>query len=138
MKHENERIYTREECVAMIDKMRRVSSAFYWSAANTGCHAFIEFNGLMNEFIQICERAVDQDLDFNTCNTHTGQSLPVNPHNIEYLAEKLNCIYGPALASNPALAKMFCERVTEQRVTIHDESEEDAPGRTSGEDAGGA
>ena len=81
-----------------IDKMSRVSSLFYASAVQCGNHAFIEFCGLMNEYIKACELALAQGLDFTNLNVHCGRHLPFQPYFAAYLGEKLGCIYGPGLS----------------------------------------
>jgi hypothetical protein len=105
--------YTPEQRAVMILKMKLASGTYYRDAVGTGVHAFIEFNGLMNEFIQVCERAQSAGQDFTMANTHSGQALPVHPHNLTYLAEKLNCIYGPALLGNEDNRRAFVEELFE-------------------------
>lgn len=89
--------YTPAERREMLTKMHGVSSTFYGLAAASGCHALIEFTGLMNEFITVCEKAHARGEQFPFSNTHSGKPLPFEPYNLAYLAEKLDCIYGPAL-----------------------------------------
>jgi hypothetical protein len=72
--------YTVAEREEMIAKMRAVSDAFYGPATLTGVHAFIEFCGLMNEFIVVCQASNEQDIDFTMANTHTGQPLAFATH----------------------------------------------------------
>lgn len=90
--------YTPEQRTAMLAKMREVAATYYGNSAASGCHALIEFTGLMNEFIRVCEKAHEQGIQFPFSNTHSGMPLPFEPHNLAYLAEKLDCIYGPSLA----------------------------------------
>lgn len=92
--------YTKEELELMIHRMRTASNEFYRLAVGVGNHAFIEFAGLMNEYISVCERAVEQSIDFTEANVHAGGELPMEPHHFEYLMEKLECIYGPTFAWN--------------------------------------
>ena len=89
--------YTKEEQLEMVTKMKAISSGFYVAAIQVGNHAFIEFCGLMNEYIQMCENTAKGGGDFTECNIHTGKTLEVKDHNITYLTEKLDCIYGTAL-----------------------------------------
>lgn len=89
--------YTEAEREEMLRKMRVASSTFYGLAANAGCHAFIEFTGLMNEYIKLCEEAHKRGIDFTLASIHTGRALPIEPHHIAYLGEKLACIYGASL-----------------------------------------
>ncbi len=89
--------YTTEELQKMIDGMRAASNQFYAMATAVGNHAFIEFTGLMNEYIKVCEHALSQGIDFTECNVHTGKMLPMQPFHVQYLGEKLSCIYSTSL-----------------------------------------
>jgi hypothetical protein len=90
--------YSPEELQEMLRGMRAASSAFYRDAARIGCHPFLEFTGLMNEYIVLCERALEQGRDFTETSIHgSGQPLPMRPHHRDYIAEKLECIYGTSL-----------------------------------------
>ncbi len=100
-------MYTPEQRAEMLRKMSAVASRFYGQAVMTGVHAFIEFNGLMNEFIKVCQRANEKGVDFAAANTHSSISLPFEDYNVAYLAEKLNCIYGPELLGNDELRRVF-------------------------------
>lgn len=84
---------TPEERLEMIAKMRITSKHFYAAAVAIGNHPFIEFTGLINEYISICERANAQGVDFTECNTHGDKDLPMAPHHIDYINEKLECIF---------------------------------------------
>ena len=103
----HEEVYSSPEREKMISEAQKVSDAFYQAARNTGFHAFLEFCGLMNEFLVVCREAQKNRQDFTQANTHTGQSLPFEPHNAAYIAEKLNCIYGPTLLANHAARAEF-------------------------------
>jgi len=89
--------YSKEELEEMVTKMRSASNAFYGMACATGNHAFIEFTGLMNEYIKVCQEAVEVGVDFTECTAHTGKMLPMKGYHADYLGEKLECIYGPSL-----------------------------------------
>jgi hypothetical protein len=89
---------TKERLQASIKKMQQLSSAFYAGAVHAENHAFIEFSGLINEYIEICKITLDQDIDFTKANIHCGQNLVYSGHNESYLREKLECIYGTSLA----------------------------------------
>lgn len=89
---------TKEELQASITEMQQVTSAFYAGAIHTGNHAFIEFCGLMGEYIKICQTTLDQGIDFTKANIHCGQNLVFHEYNENYLKEKLECIYGTSLA----------------------------------------
>jgi hypothetical protein len=95
---------TAEEREAMLTAMQETSSAFYRCATRIGCHPFIEFTGLMNEYIKICRQAHAAGLDFTQASAHSGIALPMQTFEAEYLGEKLGCIYGPSLQSRDNLA----------------------------------
>lgn len=97
MKDRPEEHYTAEQREVLLDKMRRASNDFYRAATAIQCHPFIEFCGLMNEYIQMCQRAHQQGIDFTNLHQHSGYALPMQSFNAVYLGEKLGCIYGPAL-----------------------------------------
>jgi hypothetical protein len=75
--------------------MQKASNEFYIASANSQCHAFIEFTGLMNEYIKLCEdfQKANPDKDFRSLNAHSGKSLKLKPYQIHYIKEKLDCIY---------------------------------------------
>jgi len=74
-------------------KMSAASKCFYTCATEIGNHPFIEFTGLMNEYITACHMAHAQGIDFTECNTHTGQDLPLQSFQVAYINEKLECIF---------------------------------------------
>jgi len=99
------------ELEEMLVKMQAASDRFYSGATDAGCHPFIEFCGLMNEYIKVCRDARDCGVDFSEANTHSGRALPLAAHQAAYIAEKFNCIFGPALKSNTAVHKIFADCV---------------------------
>jgi len=76
-----------------LERMHAASDHFYDAARRVNCHAFIEFTGLMNEYIQICKDNLDRDIDFRDASAHTGKQLKIMPHQVAYLNEKLQCIF---------------------------------------------
>jgi hypothetical protein len=101
--------YSPAERQEMLVKMQRLSDNYYGAACAAGCHAFIEFAGLMNEFIKVCAEAHAKGQDFPFSNTHSGSVLPFKPYNLAYLGEKLGCIYGPALLADEASRREFVQ-----------------------------
>lgn len=95
----------------MIEKMNKLAEAAYWASIHAGCHAFIEFNGLINEYIKLCTEAIDLDIDFTQADIHTGGSLPMMSCHASYLGEKFECIFGTTFRANPEMWKIFCARV---------------------------
>lgn len=90
--------HSKEEAEAILEKMQMASSTFYAAAVKIGCHAFIEFTGLMNEYINVCRSMTEKgDLSWVMANTHTEVPLDMRAHHVHYLLEKLDCIYGPTL-----------------------------------------
>jgi len=85
--------YTEAERSECLRKMSEASNQFYLAARLAGCHAFIEFAGLMNEYITCCDQAHKSGVDFHHLNGH-GALLPMPDHSIDYVNEKLECIYG--------------------------------------------
>jgi hypothetical protein len=81
-----------ERAVAL-EQMQAASDAFYRSAISIGNHPFIEFAGLMNEYITACRSAHKEGIDFTDCNKHNGQVLPLRPTMSDYINEKLECIF---------------------------------------------
>ncbi len=84
---------TPEQRAQMIADMRLASKRFYAAAIAIGNHPFIEFTGLINEYITICEQANASGVDFTECNTHGDKDLPMASHQINYINEKLECIF---------------------------------------------
>lgn len=85
---------TKAELEVCIAKMKAASSAFYVAAIHCeGNHAFIEFTGLMNEYIAVCEDRMREGIDFRFVNKHCG-NMALEPYRLAYLNEKIDCIYG--------------------------------------------
>ena len=83
-----------------LDSMRQVSHTFYQSAIAIGNHPFIEFTGLINEYIKLCEECFAMGIDFSQCNIHAGNNLPISNHSIDYIEEKLECIFQDSVSLN--------------------------------------
>lgn len=77
----------------MLTEMEKASGAFYAAATRIGNHPFIEFCGLMNEYIKACRFAHRDGIDFTQCNTHSGQALPLAQFQVDYINDKLECIF---------------------------------------------
>ncbi len=95
------------EARAQLQAMRAASAAFYQAAVHTGVHAFIEFTGLMNEFINVCEQTAREGKDFTQANAHCGQTLNMQTYQAQYLAEKLECIFGSTFNAHLDLTMAF-------------------------------
>ena len=112
------------ERATAIAAMRAASGSFYANAARTRNHTFIEFCGLMNEYINACEMAHAEGIDFSDCNAHSGQQLPMTPYMIDYVNEKLDCIFTGRIA--------LCD----QRLSREAPVEKQHPGRLEIDDVG--
>jgi hypothetical protein len=82
-----------EERETALELMHLASSNFYAMAQMIGVHPFIEFTGLINEYIKCCEKAHKEGIDFSQCNKHSGKELPIEDYSIDYINEKLECIF---------------------------------------------
>lgn len=82
-----------QEREVALKQMDELANSFYRSAINIHNHAFIEFTGLMKAYINSCRVAHEKGIDFTECNRHSGNPLPIEPFEITYLNEKLNCIF---------------------------------------------
>lgn len=80
-----------------LQQMQEIATDFYYKAVKTNCHPFIEFAGLMNEYIKACRDAHEKGIDFTRCNRHTGQILPLEEYRSDYITEKLECIFSGQL-----------------------------------------
>ena len=89
---------TFEEREVAICEMKQASDGFYRMAIAINVHQFIEFCGLMNEYINACEHAHKSGIDFSECNGHNSQLLPMESFMIHYVNEKLNCIFTGRIA----------------------------------------
>ncbi len=87
------------ERVAALQAMHALVEGFYAAATRIGNHPFLEFTGVMKAYVQSCERAHAAGVDFTECNQHAGQQLPMEGFEIDYLNEKLNCIFGGRLVA---------------------------------------
>ena len=76
-----------------LDRMRAAANQFYMAAAATDCHAFLEFTGLLREYIKVCEENLARGIDFRELDGHHSQRMQVQPYEIDYFNEKLNCIF---------------------------------------------
>ena len=73
--------------------MDAVANQFYMLAIATECHAYIEFTGLLREYCKVCRENLARGIDFRELNGHHSQRMEIQPHEIHYLKEKLNCIF---------------------------------------------
>lgn len=103
--------YSKEELQAITLKMREVANVVYRLLQSCEVHAFIEFNGMMQKYVDLCSRAAEAGVDFTMFNTHNDKSFTVHEHDVEYLAEKFDCIFGPLFRKDPLLWEIFKEKL---------------------------
>jgi hypothetical protein len=84
--------YTHEERERMLAMMTQAKDTFYSMAVHAGMHQFLEFAGFMNAYIKCCQAMHEKGIDFVT------EPLQIADYQAAYVGEKLDCIYGPALA----------------------------------------
>jgi hypothetical protein len=103
--------YNKEELQAITQKMRNTANRVYVLLQSCEVHAFIEFNGLMQKYVDLCQRASDAGVDFTMFNTHNDRAFTVHAHDIEYMAEKFDCIFGPLFRRNLVLWDLFKKKL---------------------------
>lgn len=115
--NESGRDWSEDDLRRIIGKLRTLTGTFYWMCfradIGTECHPFMEFNGLLSKYVQLCANAAEAGLPFPIASVHTGLPLPMAAHDVEYLAEKFACIFGPYFQAHPKLSKLFYERLME-------------------------
>lgn len=92
----------RDEALAAMDQ---VITQFYRAAVRIGNHPFIEFAGVMTAYVKSCERAHRTGIDFTECNRHAGSQLPMEGVEVDYLNEKLDCIFGGRIVAREDTAE---------------------------------
>lgn len=90
-----------EERELTLARMNQAVSRFYSAAVQIGNHPFIEFAGVMTAYVKSCERAHADGVDFSECTAHAGEALPMESFELDYLAEKLNCVFGGRITTAP-------------------------------------
>lgn len=98
----------KEERRQQLNKMQAASDQFYRHAVSIGIHPFIEFTGLMNEYIKLCRDALEKGIDFTASDVHSfSEALPLASFQAEYLGEKFGCIFARTFAERPKELKLF-------------------------------
>ncbi|WP_261263063.1 hypothetical protein [Laspinema olomoucense] len=85
-----------------MELMDKAASQFYQAALGTDCHGFLEFTGLLREYVKICHEFQKNNPhhDFRRCNIHNNHRLHLQPYQREYIHEKLSCIYQDEIFPN--------------------------------------
>ncbi len=76
-----------------LDRMELAVNQFYILSTATNCHAYIEFTGLLREYCKVCRENLARGIDFRELNCHNSQRMELQPYEIAYFNEKLNCIF---------------------------------------------
>jgi hypothetical protein len=90
-----------DEARASLLLMKKASEVFYSMAVRVNHHQFVEFTGFMNEYIKACERAVRDGKDFRV------MDIPFKGYEMEYIAEKFDCIFGEVLLNRDTRQSFF-------------------------------
>jgi hypothetical protein len=118
---------TKEDLQEIVRRTHAVAEETYWCFFRAGmgahCHAFLEFNGVLSKYVQICGLAAEEGIDFTHANVHSNTPLPVEAHDVEYLAEKLGCILGPLINANPEARKAFARAFFGPPQKAHEQEE---------------
>lgn len=97
---------TPAEREAMLAKMHRAKEGFYFMAVQVGDHAFVEFAGMIGEYIKLCEALHKKGFDF------AELAQVSKPYHAHYVGEKIGCIYGGALFKDQELMTAFLAGMT--------------------------
>ena len=92
---------TPEERELALRRMNETVDRFYGAAVQIGNHPVVEFAGVMTAYVKSCQRAHDAGVDFSECNRHAGRELPMEGVEVDYLVEKLDCIFGGRITATP-------------------------------------
>jgi hypothetical protein len=101
----------RQELSTILDEMRETVDRFYFRAIGIHNHPFIEWTGVLNEYIKMCWQALEAGVDFTRCHVHSSQALPIESINVDYLAEKIECIFGNSIQASPVALEEFVRLV---------------------------
>lgn len=86
-----------EQKLELIKTLKKDVEQFYWTLfshrAGGEFHAFVEWCGVMSEHLNIVEGLLKKGIDATNMNVHSGQALPIPDHQLNYLAEKMECIF---------------------------------------------
>lgn len=83
--------------IALESEVRHFYDALFRLGVGAEFHAFVEWCGVMKEHLNICRDLIEQGIDPFTLNKHTGMELPIPSYRLDYMAEKIDCIFAGAL-----------------------------------------
>ena len=101
---------TPKELEGILHGMESLSQNFYVGAIRLDHHAFVEFNGFLRKYIELCHHALRDGHDFTQANTHTGRSVfKLQEQDAEYIGEKFGCIFETCFSGNWKLVESFLQ-----------------------------
>lgn len=84
-----------------LQRMQRAVNHFYREAVHANYHPFLEMAGLMEEYLKVCRHNLERGTDFRDCHAHKGIMLHLESWHVNYINEKLRCIFNGALTVSP-------------------------------------
>lgn len=88
-----------------VDALKSELNDFYYRLFHLGVgtrfHAFLEWNGVMTEHLKIVEGLLQKGVPAFEQNRHTGDAPAIPSFQIEYLAEKMECIFDGLINVTP-------------------------------------
>jgi len=90
-----------KETKEYLNKIQENITSFYWVLFNLGVgerfHPMLEWCGVMSEYIKIHQALLDEGIDATNSDIHNGIGSKIPKYQLNYLAEKLNCIFSGML-----------------------------------------
>lgn len=108
-----DRPYSIEDLLKICRKMDAVVEKIYPMMTSCEVHPFVEFNGLMREYVVICRILARSGVAFPFASNHGTMAVEVPDYTIEYMAEKLGCIFAPMIRGNPRAKDILVRALTE-------------------------
>lgn len=95
---------------AVLQRAHEAAQAIYGLLTQTGCHAMIEWCGVLSAYVEMLSEAVRQGADPLEINQHLPTQAEVPDHKVRYVMEKLGCQLKPFIRANPELWREAVER----------------------------
>lgn len=101
--------YTPDNLTAARGQMYKVIDRFHDSAIaiSPPIHPFVEFTGLMHEFLAMCDQTIQKDRDFSRATNHGRQALDISMENAACLGKKFAHIFGSTFQCSPLACAIF-------------------------------
>jgi hypothetical protein len=91
----------KRDCVLALDKMQQAAHDFYIAAVKTNKTQFVEFSGLLTEYVQLLRRQFMEGKDI------LAEDSPLDTPSAMKFGEKLNAIFGESLMKNREVRSAF-------------------------------